>query len=557
MDLFTNNLIKNTKEGRVNLYLDEVEDEERMVKPSYYSNLPKENLCLEYCDNFQAQFKDLYPKRRKPLISIKNEFGTDKIICTFLKPTQLPFESLYEYGPCAKFISDLIQYEPITSPYEPPTSIVSPNMTLEWCLGDSMDLSILLCSYLLGSGYDSHVVWGYAPGNIVLSNRANEICPFIDMLPLDEEMKGERREAYEFSHFPEGTPPPENKEGMWEEEEEEEEKKNSSSSTNESKVKRKGSSGGGGGGSEGKEESKNFMSPPIPDSQYTSYCKYRAKKMAQVPVYNPWEAEDDYRVNTSSYDTSSSTSGKKNLLHLMEDPRSLFHSWVAIFPGKREMRELIFIEPSSGRIFRPSEAPYLAIEGMWNSTNYWVNMQTKKPFEDLKFDLDDRSSWESVFYEPLSYAGNDTGTDTEDDHSDLELDLDELGGGGGGGKENEGGGNDLTNNNNNKKDSNLDTLHMPASWVESLHLSRMKFDLKYAPDGNKTTYFKMSKIEQFGRGNHLEGLVLRITIYKDLDRTQISEIHEWFEMRRDKLERRYRNPFLGLLREFFGPGSEV
>lgn len=37
---------------------------------------------------------------------------------------------------------------------------------LEWTVGDSFDFSMVLCSLLLGAGYDAYVVHGTAPGYV-------------------------------------------------------------------------------------------------------------------------------------------------------------------------------------------------------------------------------------------------------------------------------------------------------------------------------------------------------------------------------------------------------
>jgi hypothetical protein len=53
----------------------------------------------------------------------------------------------------------------------------------------------------------------------------------------------------------------------------------------------------------------------------------------------------------------------------------LMHSWVLLKAGKKEIKENIFVEPSTGRIYSVNNSPYLAIESVWNHSNYWVNLQ--------------------------------------------------------------------------------------------------------------------------------------------------------------------------------------
>lgn len=46
-------------------------------------------------------------------------------------------------------------------------------------------------------------------------------------------------------------------------------------------------------------------------------------------------------------------------------------------PGKREVTEAIFVEPSTGRKYpiTTTASPYEGIEYLWNHKNFWVCMQ--------------------------------------------------------------------------------------------------------------------------------------------------------------------------------------
>ena len=50
----------------------------------------KERKMMKYVDKFSRIFTELYPQRRPLLLKGKNEFGTAKLICTTLRPAQLP-----------------------------------------------------------------------------------------------------------------------------------------------------------------------------------------------------------------------------------------------------------------------------------------------------------------------------------------------------------------------------------------------------------------------------------------------------------------------------------
>ena len=52
-----------------------------------------------------------------------------------------------------------------------------------------------------------------------------------------------------------------------------------------------------------------------------------------------------------------------------------FHCWVLVLSGKREVAQSFFIEPTTGEDHPLDWDQYLGIETLWNSKNYWVNMQ--------------------------------------------------------------------------------------------------------------------------------------------------------------------------------------
>lgn len=51
------------------------------------------------------------------------------------------------------------------------------------------------------------------------------------------------------------------------------------------------------------------------------------------------------------------------------------HAWVLVLPGKREVPEAFFIEPTTGYGKSTGDVEYLGIESVWNHQNLWVNMQ--------------------------------------------------------------------------------------------------------------------------------------------------------------------------------------
>ena len=121
------------------------------------------------------------------LLAPKNDCNLRKFICTTIRPTILPFVELYDWDKCAKFVSDYLEYEELSEPDKFPSIIPSPANVLEWQAGDCFDFSIVLCSLLIGAGYDAFVVYGTAPKTITTKDQSEMDCPFnLEIIGDDE-----------------------------------------------------------------------------------------------------------------------------------------------------------------------------------------------------------------------------------------------------------------------------------------------------------------------------------------------------------------------------------
>ena len=133
--------------------------------------------------------------KRELFLYPKNECEKFKFICTTIRPTKVPYPELYEYEKCAKFISEFIEFEELNPPNEFPKYIPSPENVLLWQIGDSFDISIVLCSLLIGAGYNAYVVYGKAPRAITTKDESNLSCPHLQddikiiELDLDDDKK--------------------------------------------------------------------------------------------------------------------------------------------------------------------------------------------------------------------------------------------------------------------------------------------------------------------------------------------------------------------------------
>jgi hypothetical protein len=308
-----------TAEGRLNSKAKRIQELKKQFKvhppnSSYVGNSTKEELCLEYVKNFINQFQSVYPQRKVPYMIAENECGVKKFVCSTLRPSQPQFSELYDMHECAVFLAGYMLYEPLEPPTEPPTILPSPHQSLEWHVGDSFDLAILLCSLLLGNGYDAYVVYGYAPKYITLHDQTKTQCPLISK--IDRE-----------------------------------------------KTVGKGSSGAGeSANDEGPEtNADNVYVPPNNEVRESVYLQQQRekKRLEGIDSFVLWCSDVD--------DSPNPAEGSADNI-----PRRC-HAWVLVRAGMMDVQEHTFLEPSTGRAYSTTNSPYTAIEGLWNRANYWMN----------------------------------------------------------------------------------------------------------------------------------------------------------------------------------------
>lgn len=157
---------------------------------SYNSNTKKEELILEFVDNFKVQFQYIYPDRKPLFMNPYNECGVQKFVCTTLRPTTVRHSSLYDWRECAQFVSEYLQFVPLDSETDLPQVLWSPTRVMRDQRGTCFDFSHLLVSLLIGAGYDAYVVSGYATREVCNMDQSRKICP---LLVRRDEKKAEAR----------------------------------------------------------------------------------------------------------------------------------------------------------------------------------------------------------------------------------------------------------------------------------------------------------------------------------------------------------------------------
>ncbi|XP_068549760.1 dynein regulatory complex subunit 7 isoform X1 [Anas acuta] len=146
---------------------------------SYKTNSPREKKLLRIADHYLQQYIHLCPDRKPLFLYPVNECGVKKFVSTTVRPTLLPYTELYHWDGCASFVCDYLTMEPLKSPLTPPTSLYSPTTILKYQRGNCFDFSVLLCSMLIGAGYDAYCVNGYATEDICSLDETLEVCPLL------------------------------------------------------------------------------------------------------------------------------------------------------------------------------------------------------------------------------------------------------------------------------------------------------------------------------------------------------------------------------------------
>lgn len=267
------------------------------------------------------------------MLAPRNECGMRKFICTSLRPTQLPYQELYDFDKAALFVSDFITYEPLELATSLPQHMPSTSAVIGWQAGDAFDIAQLLTSILLGVGYDAYVVSGYARGAITRCDRSGSTYN-IDKNPV------EKPAEMEASPQKYAVAPRLKLESTFQKNNE-------------------------------REAASRQKGPPTLTLEQVRALEQRAGN----------EAEE-----------------------LDELKGQRVHAWVMLLAGKRLLEHTTFIEPSTGKCYSAEEAPYYAIESVWNSANYWVNLQERVDLADLSVDLNANGMWERLLFDATTVA---------------------------------------------------------------------------------------------------------------------------------------------------------
>uniref|UniRef100_T1IPY2 Coiled-coil domain-containing protein 135 n=1 Tax=Strigamia maritima TaxID=126957 RepID=T1IPY2_STRMM len=146
---------------------------------SYVSNSQREKHLILYVRNFCRQFSYLYQDRKIPFLTAENAAGIEKVVCTTIRPTALSQEELDNWAGCAQFVADYLNFEQLEYPTNVPSRLLDPWTIHKRKKANCFEYSTLLCSMLLGIGYDAYIVNGYATEAICTDVTEREESPKI------------------------------------------------------------------------------------------------------------------------------------------------------------------------------------------------------------------------------------------------------------------------------------------------------------------------------------------------------------------------------------------
>eukprot|EP00040_Diaphanoeca_grandis_P030622 m.181401 g.181401 ORF g.181401 m.181401 type:complete len:983 (+) comp32062_c0_seq1:170-3118(+) len=180
------------------------------------------------------------------------------------------------------------------------------------------------------------------------------------------------------------------------------------------------------------------------------------------------------------------------------------HCWVVVLQGKRGVPEDFFIEPSLGETVSTSNASYLGIETLFNSSNYWVNMQDcTQGLGDMSYDLGDSANWEYVFPDPLHPLVS----------------------------------NGLPGSVLETSKSAQNQAEVALSWVNEITLEPQAFETR-CPHGEREYVDENAQTKVYSEYHRPDGMVKSITFFKDYELEQATINDQTFQHRNDDLIRK-------------------
>ena len=282
----------------------------QQLPKSYKVNSEKERLYLWAAKNFEQQIRHKYPWLKPLCLTCQNECGTEKLVMTFIKPSVLPYSHLFDLDQCSHFISDYLFYQ--NRPFK--GMLWSPSHVLATQIGNSLDMSNCLASFLIGFGFRAFVVCGWVSRPTSKMDRTKEYCKLLEAEDLSEDADEElKKNKY--------TP----------------------------------------------------KKPPELRSKYLDFLKtLQEKEERKQSVAGDLKKVDGKEEEELSTSKSQSKSDKEK-----SKDQEYFHSWIYIDVSHLSTDggegPCFFVESTTGERKMLSDPSYRRINSVWNHENYWLS----------------------------------------------------------------------------------------------------------------------------------------------------------------------------------------
>lgn len=200
---------------------------------------------------------------------------------------------------------------------------------------------------------------------------------------------------------------------------------------------------------------------------------------------------------------------QKELFDPLKDKR--VHFWILIKKGLRDIENDFFVEPVSGNIYKINDEnlPFIRIESIWNDKNYWVNVQNTNCIGNMSFDLNDTKCWEFILFDQENKDENKENDENNEQEKKEKIDEKEE----------------------------KEILTLPKCWMKPFFITQKDIDYPF-PNNHKIINYNKCKLEKYNKFYNKNGLILKLTLFKDNTRLIIQEIREIFKDRHDLLIKR-------------------
>lgn len=310
------------------------------IPSSYYQNKTSEGKLLEFAKKFTVYYHKFFPDRKPLLLTPKNEVGVEKMICTYIRPTSVPYDDLFEMEKCSAFIAGYMRYEPLHDPSHYfiegddtietlPKQVISPCTSLQSQMGNCLEFSLILTSLLTGAGYNAYVVVGYGATPVCLNDQSNR--------NWDERIPNEPNSDDEDS------------------------------------------------------------AAQLVDPEYAVLLqpRPRLKRLSEVAFNLPKALRP---ASATGKNVPSEVVSQVDLSNPTKEIKAV-HCWVMVLRGGRKtVNGTVFIEPSTGETISTEKANtfYLGIESVFNHNSYFVHLAPETPVSEVTYDLTNGALWEPV-----------------------------------------------------------------------------------------------------------------------------------------------------------------